>query len=343
MRWTQEFASASTAYIPVEQASPGVDAKSGRVYTGSSQGTFWALNDAGKRLNHYDAKAAIEAAPTIDPKGGELYLATVRGTLYAMRSEDLSIRWQTELGGPVSQAGFLRDDTLYIATDNDSVLALARTDGSLLWRYRREPREGFSIAGHAGLTAAGDKILTGFGDGTVVALSAGDGRVLWEVDTSADIEDLDSSRTFVDVDTTPVVVGDIVYVASFAVGVFGLELGTGTVHTHEAALKGVTAITAAPDALLISSAELGVVCLDLPGMTLRWRHKIDRGAPTKAKVAGDSVYVGESLGALLALALANGKELGRLETGHGITAPVALDGRRGFLLSNAGILYAFAY
>jgi outer membrane protein assembly factor BamB len=343
MRFRQELAPGSTAYVPVEQASPGVDPINGRVYAGSSQGILWAFTPEGRRLTHYNADAAIEAQPTIDPQRGELYVATITGTLLAMRGADLAVRWKTELGGPVSQAGLLRQDTLYVVTDNDTVLALARVDGSILWRYRREPHEGFAIAGHAGLTLAGDKLLTAFGDGTVVALNAGDGRALWEMDTSADLEDLDSGRSFVDVDTTPAVVGNTVYVASFAAGLFGLELATGTVHAHEGGLKGVTAITATPDALLVSSADQGVLCLDLPGLTLRWRRKIERGAPNKAEVRGDGVYIGESLGALLTLALADGKELGRLETGHGITSPVTIEGKRGFVLSNAGVLYGFTY
>jgi hypothetical protein len=343
MRWVQELAAGSTAYVPVEQASPGVDPINGRVYAGSTQGILWAMTADGRRLYHYDAHVPIEAQPMVDGERGELYVATVRGTLLAMHGTDLSVRWKAELGTSVSKPGLMSQDALYVVTDNDSVVALARTDGSTLWRYRREPHEGFAIAGHAGLTLAGSKLLTGFGDGTVVALDAGDGRLLWEVDTSADIEDLDSGRSFVDVDTTPVVVGDKVYVASFAAGLFGLELATGTVHAHEGGLKGVTSITATRDALLVSSAEQGVLCLELPDLSLRWRHKIDRGAPGQAEVRGDSVYVAESLGALLSLALADGKELGRIETGHGITAPVTIEGRRGYVLSNAGVLYAFTY
>jgi outer membrane protein assembly factor BamB len=343
MRWVQELAASSTAYIPVEQASPGVDSMNGRVYAGSTQGVLWAMTADGRRLYHYDAQAAIEAQPTVDAARGELYVVTVRGTLFAMRGSDLSQRWKVELGTSVSKPGLLSQDALYVVTDNDAVLALSRADGSVLWRYHREPHEGFAIAGHAGLSIAAGKLLTGFGDGTVVALDAGDGRLLWEVDTAADIEDLESGRSFVDVDTTPVIVGDKVYVASFAAGLFGLELATGTVHAHEGGLKGVTSITATRDALLVSSAELGVLCLELPDLSLRWRRKIDRGAPGQAEVRGDGVYVAESLGALLTLALADGKELGRIETGHGVTAPVTIEGRRGYMLSNAGVLYAFTY
>jgi outer membrane protein assembly factor BamB len=343
VRWALDIAPAwGGNYIPVDQAAPGVDAAHDRLYVGSTTGVLWALSGSGKRLHHYDAGASIEAQPVVDPERGELYVCTVRGTVLALRSEDLSLRYKVETAASISQGGLLSRDALYVVTDTDLVLALSRADGSVLWRYRREPREGFSIAGHAGLSMAGTKLLAAFGDGTVAALDAGDGRLLWSVDTSADIEEIDS-RHFVDVDTTPTVVGDIVYVASFSGGLFGLELSSGTIRAHETVLKGVTAITATQDALLVSSAERGVLCLDLPDLTLRWQRKIERGAPGRAEAHGDGVYVAESLGALLTLALADGRELGRLETGHGVTAPPIIEGRHGFMLSNAGRLYAFTY
>src|SRR5262249_53097067 len=161
----------------------------------------------------YNAKAAIEAQPVVDPATGDVYIATITGTLTSLRGEDLSLRWQAELGASVSQPALLTHDAVYWVGDNDLLMALARKDGSVLFRYHREAREGFSIAGHAGLTLAGNKLLTGFTDGAVVALDASDGRVLWSVDTGADIDDADASRTFLDVDTTPVVVDDVVYVA----------------------------------------------------------------------------------------------------------------------------------
>ena len=180
-------------------------------------------------------------------------------------------------------------------------------------------------------------------DGVVVALDTSDGRLLWESDTSVDLEDLDPTRRFTDVDTTPLVVDDVVYVASFSGGLYALELDSGSVRAHEGALRGVTGLTATADSLVVSSAERGVVCLDLPGLSLRWQRTLAGGAPSQPLVRGDRVYVAESLGALLALALADGSELGRLQTRHGFTAPAMLDAHRGFALSNAGMLYAFVY
>jgi outer membrane protein assembly factor BamB len=342
VRYSLDLMPEGGGYIPVERAAPGLDPIGGRFYVGSTRGFLWAFDADGRERYRYDAGAAIEAQPVIDPRTGEVYAATVRGTLLALQGESGEAHWKAEAGAAISQPVLLTKDAVYAVTDEDAVLAFARKDGSVLWRYRREAREGFLIAGHAGLALADNRVLAGFDDGAVVALDASDGRVLWETDTSLDLEDMDPTRRFTDVDTTPAVVDDTVYVASFSGGLYGLELATGTVRSHEGQLKGITGITATRDALLLSSAETGVLCLDLPMLSPRWQRKV-HGAPGKTEVRDDTVYVAESLGAFLALSLADGRELGRIQTAHGITGQAALSGRRGFVLSNAATLYAFTY
>ena len=345
VRWTLPlFTDLGGRYIPVEQASPAVDPRRGRVYVGSTRGTLWALDASdGRKLYGHDAGSAIEAQPTVDPERDEVYAVSVRGVVLALRGKSGAQRWKADVQSSVSQPGKLSADALYIATDEDSVVALSRTDGSVLWRYKRERSEGFAIVGHAGIAVADTTVITGFGDGVVVALDASDGRVRWELDTATDLEDLDPTRRFPDIDTTPAIAGDVVYVASFSGGLYGIELATGALRHQDSSVHAVTGLTATQDALIVSSAEHGVVCLDLPGLTPRWRYKPHRGAPGATHAEHGRVYVAESLGALVSLSLADGHEVGRLQTDHGFTAPAILDGHRGFALSNAGTIYAFVY
>ena len=343
VRWTKDLMpEGSGGYVPVERSAPGLDPIGDRVYVGSREGHLLALNPDGRELYRYKAGSAIEAQPVVDPRTGEVYFTTVQGTLVALHGQGGTVHWKAEAGAAISQPVVLTEDAVYAVTDEDAVLAFSRTKGAVLWRYRRESREGFMIAGHAGLALADNRIVAAFDDGAVVALDAGDGRVLWETDTALDLEDMDPTRRFVDVDTTPAIAGDVVYVASFSGGLYGLELSTGTVRTHENSLKGITGLTATQDALLIASAELGVICVDIPSFTPRWQRKV-QGAPGAPELQGDNVYVSESAGALLVLALADGTELGRIQTTHGVTSPAVFAGRRGFVLSNAARLYAFTF
>ena len=54
------------------------------------------------------------------------------------------------------------------------------------------------------------------------------------------------------------------------------------------------------------------------------------------------VLFGESQGGFITLSLTTGRELGRIETGHGFTARAAVADGRGFVLTDGRVLLAFA-
>ncbi len=344
VRWTERLTEPfEGAYLPVERAVAALDPGRNRVYVGSTAGQLYALSATGTRVYRYDAAGAIESQPALDAARDELYVGTEQGEVHALRASDGQLRWRESVGGPIRQAPVLSGDAVYVVTDSDTVAALGREDGSPLWSYSRQAPEGFSITEHAGLTPAGGKILTGFTDGVVVALDAADGRVIWERDTSVDVDSEDAAAPrFIDVDTTPVVIGQTVYVASFAGGLYGLDLGSGTVLWHDQTITGVVAIAAAEDLLILASADSGVVAMDTE-REVRWRHALERGSPTEPVVAGRQILVGESGGSFLSLALDSGRETGRLEAGHGFTARASVRGGLGFVVSNGGNLLAFTY
>lgn len=331
-------------YRPVERSAPAIDATSARIYVGTTERYTYAFSAAGERLYRYATESGVEAEPTVDAKHDELYVGTSRGVVHALRASDGSVRWKAELHAAISRAAVLSDDAVYVVTDEDSVFALSRADGSMLWRHKREPRAGLQIAGHAGLRLAGQRLLTGFTDGTVAALSASDGRVRWSVDTTLDFADpAAAEKGFVDVDTTPVEVDGVVYAASFLGGFYAIDAADGAVRAHDAELTQITSLAATDDALIVGSAKHGVVCLELPSLAPRWVYSVRRGAPGTVTATRGTVYVTETRGALLALRLRDGTESGRLQTEHGFTTTPSLHEGRGFILGNAGTLYAFEY
>jgi outer membrane protein assembly factor BamB len=109
-------------------------------------------------------------------------------------------------------------------------------------------------------------------------------------------------------------------------------------------LTGLTALAADERTLTTISAERGIICYDLPNMLPRWSRKAHlRGAANSIRLQDLLLFVTESQGALLALAIADGTELGRLQTEHGFTTNASVSGGSGAILGNSGVLYAFDY
>jgi outer membrane protein assembly factor BamB len=347
VRWTRPLAPEfGGAYIPVERAAVALDQRHDRLFIGSSDRVLYAFEaHAGKQLWKRDFGESIDAEPTLDPVRDELYVTTAGGQVYALGASDGEIRFKAELGASVSKPGVLSDDALYLVTDGDGVFALSRKDGSLLWRYQRDSRAGLKVTGHAGLLVSDQRLITGFNDGIVVALAKGDGHALWIVDTTLDLEDsAQADLGFVDVDTTPVQVGETVYVASFLAGLYGLNVQDGSPVFRRAELTGITSLAADERTLTMVSAERGIACYDTPGLIPRWvRKEYIRGAANSVRLHERTLFVTESQGALVALAIADGTELGRLQTRHGFSSNASVGQGTGAILGNTGVLYAFDY
>ena len=146
---------------------------------------------------------------------------------------------------------------------------------------RRWAPGGIWSSGHAGLTVRDGRIFTGFSDGTAVALDASDGSVLWEQDTAAEFESAEGQsegHQAIDIDTTPVVLGDTVYVASQAVGLLALDALGGSRRWTAPRLTGVTARGTEGEALVVSSVELGLIRVDPFDGRILWTRDLESRA-----------------------------------------------------------------
>ncbi len=332
------------AYVPVESAGAALDPRRNRIYQGTTHGTLHVFDSAGAEIARYDAGEGIEAAPAIDLDRNELFLPVVDGTVHALDASNLEPRWKEDVGFAVRHAPVLTDDAVYVVTETDQVTALAREDGASLWTYRRPPGEQFSVAGQADLVLVDGRIYTGFSDGVVVALDASDGSVIWEVDTSEDIGEVESNRpSFGDVDATPVVTDDTVYVASYAAGLYALSRTNGSVEWRDETRTGIVQMADAGPWLVLLSATQGVTAVDKETREVKWRRPLERGSPTSAQVLVENgiLLYGESRGPLVAVTVREGRELARLESGHGFTAAPSVLGDLGAILSNGGSLFVF--
>lgn len=347
VRWTHALTPDHEGpYLPIERAVPVFDPDRDRIFVGSSAGALWAFTSGGTALWMYEAGGSIGSGAYYDPRRQELFFASDDGLLHALNAETAEPRWRAEVGSAVGRTPVATDDAVYLVTDADMVMAFDRSNGEVLWRYQRETPDGFYVTEHAGLTfsrgSSQDLLLTGFTDGVVVALDPRDGSILWERDTTSDLPPTDTLR-FTDVDTTPVVVAETVYVASFAGGLFALSRSSGTVEWLRDDLTGVVAIAEGPgDRLILASGDLGVVSVRKRDGETEWRTPVGRGAPTTPVLVDDLVVVGETEGGLLALSVVDGREISRIENGHGFAAPLRVEHGLGAVVSNAGRLFVLA-
>ncbi len=83
-------------------------------------------------------------AAGVDAERGLIYVGSREGTLLAIAADSGDVRWEIDLGGPVSSPPVLatdgEDQTLFVGTDNGELYALDPETQAERWRYATDGR-----------------------------------------------------------------------------------------------------------------------------------------------------------------------------------------------------------
>ncbi|HET6613571.1 MAG TPA: PQQ-binding-like beta-propeller repeat protein [Kofleriaceae bacterium] len=333
LRWTKIVAKQENDKLPIELATAAVGKR--YIYVGSKGGTFYKLDAADGHEVWATPLGATSTQPTL--YRGRLYIGTDDGYLVAVDAANGEEQWRYETQGAVLEPAVVSDDAVYFSTQANQVYALDRQSGKFRWQHSAEDPENMTVAGHAGVAVAGDRVITGYANGTLVALSTETGAPLWMTSLAGD----DPDAPLVDADATPVIIGDLVVAASVSGGVYGLDLQTGLVRWR-IPVKNAGRVAVHGDEIFFTAADIGVFAADLRGH-VRWRQGT-RGAGVAAPPVWAGGYLIYSLGdtGLFVADPRTGEVLEYFEPGFGISAQAAATANRLYILSNTATLYAFS-
>jgi len=292
----------------------GISISDNRVYAASHKGEVVALDlTNGRVLWHTKSGAPLSGGTASSP---DLVVAGASdGQLFAFEAGTGHKRWTVRLNGEVLAPAAISAKLIAVRTVDGKLHALSPEDGHELWVTEQQvPR--LSLRGTASPVISGDLVLSGFDNGKVVALSAGDGSVQWEATVTpphgrTELERLD------DIDSVVHVAGHDVYAVGFQGKVAMLAIDTGQVWwSHE--LSSYRGLTLDEDALYVSDSD-GVVGALKPrtGAEL-WQQKalLHRGLSPIA-VMDDAVLAGDFQGYLHFLDKASGALAARVSAGGG--------------------------
>lgn len=336
-RWKVSTADRRMEWLPQETAV--ATARGSYVYVGSAVGgELLAIVAATGRVRWRVDIDAIASAPVI--RGDLLYVGTGNGEVVCVDTLTGEVKWRFVSNGPIAEAPVVADTLVIFANETDRVTALDALTGEFKWQYKNETGSADSLLrGHAGLAADDQFVYTGFSNATVVALRIASGSVSWSSRLSV------KQQKYVDVDSTPVLLGNRLYVASGAGGVFALDRATGlTVWSQALGDKdgvGLSELTTDGTNLYVSAATDGVFALDLEGNVL-WQQAVAGGGdPSMPLLLADYVLVSYANFGLLALRKDSGDLVQYFDPGGGISASPSLGaGASLYVMSNRGTLFS---
>jgi outer membrane protein assembly factor BamB len=344
LKWKFVAANRLNDIAPQEFAAPAVYADT--LFTGSSTGKFYALRAATGEVRWRIQLGAVACAPLVS--AGILYVGTADGFLVALDAQTGAEKWRYQSRGPIEQTPTAAGDLILFSNEADQVVAIDATNGKFKWQHKSETSEAeYTLRGHAGVALderGSDLAYTGFSNGTLVALRKDNGSVAWSTSLKAEAE------RFMDVDATPLVLGDVVYASSSSGGVYALDKATGLVRwrvpfydiAQPSATGNVGGLATDGKTIYVSVADLGTYAIDLAGNVI-WRVGAHGGGePGTPVVFGDLLVYSLASDGLFLAERRTGRTVEYFDPGDGISAqPTLTSNGQLFVMSNRGILYAF--
>ncbi len=349
-----------------ERGKPELDPEHDRVFVGSSDRGLYALRagDA-STLWRYETTGVVQSEPLYDAELDRVYFGSNDGALYAVKASTGELVYRFDTGAEVARKPVRVGETLVFTNASDFLFAIDRRTGKQKWQVHRTPALGMEISGHAGASVdpATSMVYMAFSDGHVIAYDLRDGSERWTpVDLTVEAEQSggETPRYF-DVDTTPIVdshpQGRVVYVSSYAGGVYALDAATGSrVWSNDKAI-GVTDLVLfqepahapnpnGPDRggptvpakkiLIASSATTGLLGMDPFTGRVLWRNKVPEGGVTAPVPWAGALLVGTTRYGLFLMSPRNGKVIDGFDLGTGFAQTPAAFAGRAYAMTNAG-------
>jgi outer membrane protein assembly factor BamB len=194
-------------YVATDAALVALDARNGREIWrspfGAERSPRLEIHQEGSKFDHYSSSAAVDDRLAV--------VGSRDGCVYALDARTGAQRWKNCTRDLVTATPVLTRDAVYYAGFDGRAYAVARTDGSELWRYDTHhaiPRD---------LILAGDNIIAGSRSYDLIALNARTGAHAWT-----------RYVWYSWIDSPPVLADGRLYVGmSDAVNVFAFDAATG--------------------------------------------------------------------------------------------------------------------
>lgn len=211
--------------------------------------------------------ARLSAGPVI--VDDRLYLASENGFVYALDKTTGDTIWLAEVQGEVMTAPTVAEGFIVLHLSNGQIVALKETDGSQQWTFEEDTSLlSLRSASRPVITSGG--VVVGTATGKLLVLLLENGRLAWEERIAAPKGSSDLER-MTDVDGSPLIVGDTVYISAYNGETVALELRTGDVlwKRDHASMRGPNFIR---NRLMLVSQESHIIAMDRFSGTELWRN-----------------------------------------------------------------------
>ncbi len=271
--------------------------------------------------------------------GGKVFIGTTNGELIAFAAVDGSEAWRQSVDGEVVSPAVTGEGQVFVQTIDGSLMALELASGDVRWEIDNQVPI-LTLRGTATPVYDGGVVYAGFASGAVVAVKAENGEPVWDhlVALPEGRSELDR---MVDVDSTPLVEGPMVYAVSYQGNLRGVRRQDGN-PLWELPLSSFLDLDSGYGHIYVVDENDSIIAIDSRTAEEAWRQSALARRGLSSPVAfSNYLAVTDSDGYIHILAQSDGRLLGRRKLdGKGVRSRMAYADGILYALGNSGSLQA---
>ncbi|PWC18788.1 outer membrane protein assembly factor BamB [Brenneria corticis] len=250
-----------------------------RVFAADRRGTVKALDlndgseiwraDLSEKTGFLSRNTPALLSGGVAVSGNHVYVGSERAQVFALNAEDGTPVWQTKVAGEALSRPVISDGVVLIHTSNGLLQALNESDGAIKWTVNLDMPT-LSLRGESAPTTAFGAAIVGGDNGRVNAVLINEGQLIWQQRISQPSGATEIDRLN-DVDTTPVIVGEVVYALGYNGNLTALDLRSGQI-LWKRELGSVHDFIVDGDRIYLVDQSDRVVALNTNGGASLWRQ-----------------------------------------------------------------------
>jgi outer membrane protein assembly factor BamB len=269
----------------------------------------------------------------------QIIYGTVQGRVISRHYTTGKIKYSVDLGASIETKAVINQGRAYFQLRNHQIFCIDVETGKILWGYKRSVPYLTTLQRASTPLIYKDRVLVGMADGTMLALSTDEGVMLYETKLS-------TASKFIDVDNSPIILNDKVYIGAVGGPLSLLEANTGKIIRRgdfiasrspyiDPALKGEQLLFGTPNGELVLTDK---------NLTILSKSKISKGVITGIAPFKQGLAVSTTAGEILFVDPKTLAVIEKFNLGHSYSAVFGdLESHDGYLslLSSRNRLFTF--
>lgn len=252
---------------------------------------------------------------------GKLYVSTGFGFVVSLDAKTGKEIWRRNATVPFRAAPVVNGGRVFVATQENQLLALAADDGRVLWDHRGIA-ESAGMLGSNSVAVAGDVVVVPYSSGELFALRVQNGKAIWS-DTLSRTGKSTPLASLADISGRPVIDRGLVFANSHAGRFVAIDIRTGE-RAWTLDVGGMQRPWVAGDYVFVVTDDAKVLCVERADGRVRWSTQLDAYSDPESRrgpiawagpvLVSDRLIAVSSAGYAVSISPYTGEVLGKVDT-----------------------------